>query len=400
MLLHKGTLNMIKPITLLTALTLGMSLSCPSQALPLDRIQLPQGFSIDIYAENIENARQMALGDNGTVFVGSRKAGNVYALIDTNHDFKADKKIIVATDLFMPSGIAFHQGSLYVAEVDKIWRYPDIEKSLPTIPKAELVFDKLPNKSHHGWKFIAFGPDGKLYVPVGAPCNVCESELPFASILKLDPDSQLTDNQLTGSQQTQTQKAGSTQQDSMQTTIVAQGVRNSVGFDFHPVTGELWFTDNGRDMMGDDLPDDELNRVSQTGQHFGFPYVHNNNIADPEFTNPEIAKLNTPPALTLGAHVAALGMEFYQGQQFPAEYKNTILIAQHGSWNRSNKVGYRIMKVVLNGNTVSDYSPFATGWLNGEQSWGRPVDVMTLADGSILVSDDFANAVYRISYTK
>lgn len=391
---------MIKPITLLTAFTLGMSLSCPSQALPLDRIQLPQGFSIDIYAENIENARQMALGDNGTVFVGSRKAGNVYALIDTNHDFKADKKIIVATDLFMPSGIAFHQGSLYVAEVDKIWRYPDIEKSLPTIPKAELVFDKLPNKSHHGWKFIAFGPDGKLYVPVGAPCNVCESELPFASILKLDPDSQLTDNQLTGSQQTQTKKAGSTQQDSMQTTIVAQGVRNSVGFDFHPITGELWFTDNGRDMMGDDLPDDELNRVSQTGQHFGFPYVHNNNIADPEFTNPEIAKLNTPPALTLGAHVAALGMEFYQGQQFPAEYKNTILIAQHGSWNRSNKVGYRIMKVVLNGNTVSDYSPFATGWLNGEQSWGRPVDVMTLADGSILVSDDFANAVYRISYTE
>ncbi|MGE6569759.1 PQQ-dependent sugar dehydrogenase [Shewanella vesiculosa] len=391
---------MTKPITLLTAFTLGMSLSCPSQALPLDRIQLPQGFSIDIYAENIENARQMALGDNGTVFVGSRKAGNVYALIDTNHDFKADKKIIVATDLFMPSGIAFHQGSLYVAEVDKIWRYPDIEKSLPTIPKAELVFDKLPNKSHHGWKFIAFGPDGKLYVPVGAPCNVCESELPFASILKLDPDSQLADNQLTGSQQTQTQKAGSTQQDSMQTTIVAQGVRNSVGFDFHPVTGELWFTDNGRDMMGDDLPDDELNRVSQTGQHFGFPYVHNNNIADPEFTNPEIAKLNTPPALTLGAHVAALGMEFYQGQQFPAEYKNTILIAQHGSWNRSNKVGYRIMKVVLNGNTVSDYSPFATGWLNGEQSWGRPVDVMTLADGSILVSDDFASAVYRISYSK
>lgn len=391
---------MTKPITLLTAFTLGLSLSCPSQALPLDRIQLPQGFSIDIYAENIENARQMALGDNGTVFVGSRKAGNVYALIDTNHDFKADKKIMVATDLFMPSGIAFHQGSLYVAEVDKIWRYPDIEKSLPTIPKAELVFDKLPNKSHHGWKFIAFGPDGKLYVPVGAPCNVCESELPFASILKLDPDSQLTDNQLAGSQQTQTQKAGSTQQDSMQTTIVAQGVRNSVGFDFHPVTGELWFTDNGRDMMGDDLPDDELNRVSQTGQHFGFPYVHNNNIADPEFTNPEIAKLNTPPALTLGAHVAALGMEFYQGQQFPAEYKNTILIAQHGSWNRSNKVGYRIMKVVLNGNTVSDYSPFATGWLNGEQSWGRPVDVMTLADGSILVSDDFANAVYRISYSK
>ncbi|MGK0409563.1 MAG: glucose/arabinose dehydrogenase [Shewanella psychromarinicola] len=366
---------MIKPIALLSLLTLGFGVSYPSLALPLDKIELPQGFTIDVYAENIENARQMALGDNGTVFVGSRKAGNVYALIDSNNDFKADKKIIVATDLFMPSGLTYHQGNLYVADVDKIWRYPNIEKSLPAIPKPELVYNKLPNKAHHGWKFIAFGPDGKLYIPVGAPCNVCESELPFASILKLDLDTK-------------------------QTTIVAKGVRNSVGFDFHPQTGKLWFTDNGRDMMGDDLPDDELNRVSQTGQHFGFPYIHNSKIADPDFTDPQIAKLNTPPVLTLGAHVAALGMEFYQGNQFPAAFHHSILIAQHGSWNRSSKVGYRIMQVELQDNTVIGYKPFATGWLDGEQSWGRPVDVMTLADGSLLVSDDFANAIYRISYTK
>jgi glucose/arabinose dehydrogenase len=204
---------------------------------------------------------------------------------------------------------------------------------------------------------------------------VCESEKPFASILQLDIETK-------------------------QTTVVAQGVRNSVGFDFHPTSGELWFTDNGRDMMGDDLPDDELNHVTQTGQHFGFPFIHNTEITDPDFTNPTIAKLNTPPVLALGAHVAALGMEFYQGSQFPAAYKQSILIAQHGSWNRTNKVGYRIMQVALEGNKVIDYKPFATGWLEGEQSWGRPVDVMTLADGSILVSDDFANAVYRISYTK
>ena len=345
------------------------------EALPLDKIKLPQGFSIEMYAENIENARQMALGDNGTVFVGSRKAGNVYALIDSNNDFKAESKIIIASNLFMPSGLAFHDGSLYVAEVDKIWRYPNIEKTLPQIPTPELVYDKLPNISHHGWKFITFGPDGKLYIPVGAPCNVCESELPFASILRLDVETQ-------------------------ETVIVAKGVRNSVGFDFHPQTGELWFTDNGRDMMGDNLPDDELNRVTQEGQHFGFPYIHNTDIADPEYRNDQIANLNTPPVLALGAHVAALGMMFYQGEQFPESYQNSTIIAQHGSWNRSSKVGYRLMQVELDKNEVKSYKPFATGWLQGEESWGRPVDIMTLNDGSILVSDDFADAIYRISYKK
>ncbi|MCL1142344.1 PQQ-dependent sugar dehydrogenase [Shewanella gaetbuli] len=364
---------MLKPLVLTLSTLACLTPWSNAQALPLDKIILPAGFSIDIYADNVENARQMALGDKGTVFVGSRRAGNVYALIDTNNDMKADKQLTIASGLNMPSGITFHQGSLYVAEVDKIWRYKDIEAKLPEIGQAELVYNKLPNKSHHGWKFIAFGPDGKLYIPVGAPCNVCEEPLPFASILKLDVDTK-------------------------ETTIVAKGVRNSVGFDFHPKTGELWFTDNGRDMMGDDLPDDELNHVTQVGQHFGFPYIHNADIADPEFSNPEIAKLNTPPVLNLGAHVAALGMEFYQGQQFPEQYRNSILIAQHGSWNRSSKVGYRVMQVELEGNNVKSYQPFATGWLQGEQSWGRPVDIMTMPDGSVLVSDDAGNAIYRISY--
>ena len=360
---------------LLSGLTILSLANVQAKTLPIEQIVLPAGFSIDVYAENVENARQMALGDNGTLFVGSRRAGNLYALIDTNKDFKADKQIVLAKDLFLPSGITFHDGSLYVAEVDKIWRYRDIEKHLPNVPEPELIYDQLPDKSHHGWKFIKFGPDGKLYIPVGAPCNVCDDALPFASILKLDVDNK-------------------------ETTIVAQGVRNSVGFDFHPDTGELWFTDNGRDMMGDDLPDDELNRVSQEGQHFGFPYVHNADIKDPEFYDAEKAKLNTPPALNLGAHVAALGMEFYQSELFPAEYKGRIFIAQHGSWNRSSKVGYRIMQVTLDGNKVSDYQPFATGWLQGEVSWGRPVAVLTMPDGSMLVSDDAGNAVYRISYSE
>ncbi|MBR9729173.1 PQQ-dependent sugar dehydrogenase [Shewanella intestini] len=364
---------MLKPALLLTMLLTPLSISVSSHALPLENITLPKGFSIDLYADKVTNARQMALGDNGTVFVGSRRAGNVYALIDSNNDNRADQQITIAKDLFMPSGLAFHQGSLYVAEVDKIWRYNNIEQSLPTIPAPELVYNKLPNKSHHGWKNIKFGPDGKLYIPVGAPCNVCDEPLPFSSILKLNVDTK-------------------------KVTTVARGVRNSVGFDFHPQTGQLWFTDNGRDMMGDDLPDDELNRVTQVGQHFGFPYVHNTDIADPEFYDPNKAKLNTAPELNLGAHVAALGMEFYLGKQFPAQYYGNIFIAQHGSWNRSSKVGYRIMQVKLQGSKVVDYQPFATGWLQGEKSWGRPVAVLTMPDGALLVSDDAANAVYRISY--
>ncbi|MFT5790578.1 MAG: glucose/arabinose dehydrogenase, partial [Shewanella sp.] len=339
----------------LKQLVISISLLLPSvvyAALPIDNISLPDGFEISIYAENVDNARQMVLGDKGTLFVGSRKAGKVHALIDSNNDYRADAIIEVASELFLPSGITFHKGDLYVAEVDKIWRYPNIEATLPAIPEPELVYDKLPNKSHHGWKFIRFGPDGQLYIPVGAPCNVCESAAPFASIIKLNIETK-------------------------QLTTVATGVRNSVGFDFHPVTGDLWFTDNGRDMMGDDLPDDELNHVSKAGQHFGFPYIHNADIIDPEFGHKASGIKNQPPALNLGAHVAALGMEFYQGLQFPKRYQNNIFIAEHGSWNRSNKVGYRVVRVELDGNKVLSSDVFASGWLQGEKSWGRPAAVLT-----------------------
>lgn len=366
-------------------LVLSLLFPCLSLALELDKIQLPKGFSIELYVDNIDNARQMALGDKGTLFVGSRRAGKVHAVINSSDNNqlgnnqpnnKQPKKVIeIASDLFLPSGITFHQGSLYVAEVNKIWRYSNIEASLPVIPTPELVYDDLPDKSHHGWKFIAFGPDGQLYIPIGAPCNVCETDAPFASIIKVDLKTKSS-------------------------TVIAKGVRNSVGFDFHPKTGELWFTDNGRDMMGDDLPDDELNHVSKEGQHFGFPYVHNENILDPEFWQGHNPQDYRDPTLKLGAHVAALGMEFYQGDQFPAEYKGNIFIAEHGSWNRSNKVGYRIVRVILEGNKVVNSRVFASGWLQDEKSWGRPAAVLTMPDGSLLISDDAANAIYRISYAE
>ncbi|WP_084605599.1 PQQ-dependent sugar dehydrogenase [Psychromonas aquimarina] len=356
-----------------TLLALSFLLPSLSSALPLDKIQLPQGFSIEVYVDNINNARQMALGGRGTLFVGSRRAGKVYAVTDSNHDNHADSVIEIASGLYLPSGVAFYQGDLYVAEVNKIWRYADIEFDLPAVPEPELVYDKLPDKFHHGWKFIAFGPDKQLYIPIGAPCNICISDPPFASIIKVDLQTKLS-------------------------TVVAKGVRNSVGFDFHPQTGELWFTDNGRDMMGDNLPDDELNHVSQPGQHFGFPYVHSEKILDPYYGHGHKPQDYRKPALKLGAHVAALGMEFYSGSQFPAEYRGNIFIAEHGSWNRSSKVGYRVVRVILDGSKVVDSQVFASGWLQGEKSWGRPAAVLTMPDGSLLVSDDAADVIYRISY--
>jgi glucose/arabinose dehydrogenase len=238
-----------------------------------------------------------------------------------------------------------------------------------------VVADRLPKETHHGWKFIAFGPDGWLYVPVGAPCNVCEPDPErYAAILRMRPD---------GSQ--------------LQT--YARGVRNSVGFDWHPDTHELWFTDNGRDMLGDDVPPDELNRAPRPGLHFGYPYCHGGTVADPEYGKKHACSDFTPPAQALGAHVAALGMRFYTGTQFPPEYRGQIFIAEHGSWNRSEPSGYRVMLVKLDGNRAVSYTPFVSGWLQGRQAWGRPSDVLVLPDGSLLISDDYAGAIYRVRYT-
>jgi glucose/arabinose dehydrogenase len=340
---------------------------------PIERVKLPSGFEISVFAEGIKDARSMALGDKGWLFVSTRTAGNVYAI---RHDgVKAQETVTIATGLNMPNGVALRDGALYVAEVNRVWRYDAIESSLPKAPKPVLVYDKYPTDRHHGWKFIRFGPDGWLYIPVGAPCNVCEREEPYASITRLKPDGSVME-------------------------IVARGVRNSVGFDWHPETKELWFTDNGRDMMGDDVPPDELNHAPKAGMHFGFPFCHGGEVPDPEFAKGRACAEFVPPAQKFGAHVASLGMRFYTGTMFPSEYRHQIFIAEHGSWNRSKKSGYRVMRAKVVGGKVVEHAVFAEGFLDvaADKAWGRPVDVQVMTDGALLVSDDFANAIYRIAY--
>jgi glucose/arabinose dehydrogenase len=345
----------------------------PAAQQVVQSVTVPPGFEITIWASNVPGARSLEWTPNGTLFVGTRDAGNVYALRDDNSDGVADGVITIASGMWGPNGVAFRNGSLWLAEINRLWRYDDIEANLANPPAPVHVTD-FPAEGHHGWKFIRFGPDGRLYVPIGSPCNVCETvDERFGTILSMNAD-------------------GSDQQ------IYAQGIRNTVGFDWHPLTGELWFTDNGADNMGDDIPEDELNHAPQTGMHFGFPYCHQGNVPDPDFTSRTCDEFVAPVQL-LGPHVAALGMRFYTGTQFPSAYRNQILIAQHGSWNRSVAIGYRVMLVRLDGagNAVS-YESFAEGWLQNGQAWGRPVDVEQLPDGSMLVSDDLASAIYRIRY--
>ncbi|MBI5115255.1 sorbosone dehydrogenase family protein [Candidatus Poribacteria bacterium] len=350
------------------------SVAIAEEQLPLGKVKLPPGFQISIYASNVPNARSMTLSPNGTLFVGTRTEGNVYAIIDRGRDNKADKVIVLARGLNMPNGVAFREGALYVAEVNRILRFDAIETHLNKPPRPVAVNDSFPEDRHHGWKFIAFGPDGMLYVPVGAPCNVCErDDKRYASIMRMKPDG-----------------AG--------LELFATGIRNTVGFDWHPETKELWFTDNGRDWMGDNAPPDELNRAPRSGIDFGFPYCHGNGIPDPGLGRKRPCSESAPPVLELGPHVAALGMRFYTGAMFPSEYKNQIFIAQHGSWNRSIPIGYRVMVARLEGNKPVGYEVFAEGWLQGGVSWGRPVDVLVMPDGALLVSDDKAGVIYRISY--
>jgi glucose/arabinose dehydrogenase len=360
----------------LVALYAQQSKSSPP-VLRLDTITLPQGFSIAVWAQGVKNARQMALGAKGTVFVGSNQAGLVHAVVDTDGDHKADKTYVIAKGLQQPSGVAFRDGALYVADISKIYRYDDIEARLATPPKPVLITSDYPTETHHGWKFIAFGPDGWLYVPVGAPCNICDkrSENPvFASVTRIKPDG-------TGRE------------------VWAHGIRNSVGFDWHPITKGIFITSNGRDMMGDDVPPDTLNYAPKAGMDFGFPYCHAGDVPDPEFGSKRPCSEFAKPAQKLGAHVAAIGARFYTGTAFPAEYRNQLFIAEHGSWNRTTPVGYRITVVTTDAQAnVTGYKPFAEGWLQGGQAWGRPADVQPLPDGSLLVSDDKSDVIYRISY--
>ncbi len=340
----------------------------------LDRIKLPPGFRISVYANNVPNARSMTLSPNGTLFVGSRNAGNVYAITNSDGDNTADEVIVIARGLNSPNGVAIRNGALYVAEISRVLRYDNIEANLENSPVPVVVNDTFPKDAHHGWKFIRFGPAGKLYVPVGAPCNVCErADERYASIMRMNSDG-------TGLE------------------VFANGVRNTVGFDWHPDTGELWFTDNGRDLMGDDVPPDELNHAPQQDMHFGFPYCHGGDVSDPQFGKERECGGFTPPAMKLGPHVAALGMRFYTGSMFPTQYRDQIFIAEHGSWNRTVPIGYRVTLVRLENNEAVSYEVFAEGWLQGGNAWGRPVDVLVMPDGALLVSDDRAGAIYRISF--
>lgn len=362
-------------VVLLAFVLAGLPFACHA-APPLQRLQVPAGFHVSIYSDQVPNARAITLGAHDTVFVGSFNEGKVYALTGMDKDGRAEHVYVIAKDLEMPVGVAFHDGALYVSAVSRILKYPDIEAHLADPPEPVVVTDKLPTKTHHGWKFIAFGPDGKLYVPVGAPCNICNAGPDYAKILSMNPD-------------------GSDWQ------TVATGIRNSVGFDWQPGTHKLWFTNNGRDLMGDDIPDDTLNRVDKPGEDFGYPYCHAGNVPDPEFGKGRACSEFAQPALRLGAHVAALGMRFYVGQMFPAAYRGAIFIAEHGSWNRSRKSGYRVVVAHVGADgKVTGAEPFLTGFLDGQTTLGRPVDVQPLRDGSLLVSDDDNGVIYRVTFVR
>ena len=341
--------------------------------LPIAKLKIPAGFNIEVYAAGMANARSLAEGDKGTVFVGSRLVGNVYAI--ANKDGKRSAKVL-ASGLHRPNGVAFRNGTLYIAELSKVSKIDKVEDSLDSPPKLTMIYDNLPKDEAHGWKFIAIGPDNKLYVPVGQPGN---------NVLHDDAHGQIRRMNLDGTG----------------VEVVARGVRNTVGFDWNPETKQLYFTDNGRDWMSEDVPEDELNRVTKVGEHFGAPYCLQGNISDPEFGWGHSCSEFTPPVGLMGPHSASLGMRFYTGSMFPKSYKNAIIVARHGSWNRSKKVGGDVVVVKLNKDgTVKSMEPLITGFLEDNKYIGRPVDVMQMKDGSLLVSDDWNGAVYRVTYGK
>ena len=357
------------------------SMCANAAALAPERLSVPKGFQIELLTDAVPNARAMTLGryadGKGVLYVGSMGEGKVYAVeLDQG---RARGVHTIASGLSLPAGVAYRNGQLYVSAVTRILRFDGIDDHLDRPPAPAIVTDKLPAETHHGAKFIGFGPDGWLYVAVGAPCNVCVPDAAHGLILRMKPDGSASET-------------------------VARGVRNSVGFDWSPTDQALWFTDNGRDMMGDDMPSDELNRLQRAGQHFGFPYCHQGDTLDPEFGAQKSCSEFVPPAAQLGAHVASLGMRFYNGNQFPADYRGNVFIAEHGSWNRSTRSGYRVVRAVLDAQgRVLRHEPFVQGWLQNnvigrETVLGRPADVLMLPDGSMLISDDLGGAIYRVRY--
>ena len=360
-------------LALLALPVLAVASGLPGRSeLPLSKIELPDGFVIEVFAEDVTNARSMALGER-TLFVGTRTAGVVHAIAlgEGPNGLTAGERIEIASDLYLPNGVALRDGDLYVAEVNRILRFPDIESNLDE-PYYEVLYDGYPSVRAHGWKYIAFGPDGKLYVPIGAPCNVCEDE-GYAVITRMNPD-------------------GTGRED------FAYGVRNTVGFTWAPETGEMWFTDNGRDWMGNEIPPCEINRAPEPGLHFGFPYCHGGEIPDPDFADGRTCDEFVPPVQKTDAHAAPLGIKFYTGTMFPEKYRGRIFVAEHGSWNRDDPIGYRVMMARRDGDRIIDYRPFAEGWLQNGESWGRPVDLLVLPSGAMLVSDDKGGRIFRIRY--
>ena len=348
-------------------------LPAPADKLPTAQLKLPPGFNIEVYASGIANTRSLRVGDKGTVFVGTRFGNKVTAIV--KKDGKTEIKT-VAEGLYRPNGLAYHNGTLYIAELSQISKIDNIENVLDNPPKPTVIYTDLPKDEAHGWKFIAIGPDNKLYVEVGQPGNNVLHDAAHGQIRRMNLDG-------TGAE------------------VVAKGVRHSVGFDWNPVNKQLYFSDNGRDWLSEDVPQDELNRVTKTGEHFGAPYCYQGNILDSEFGWGHSCSEFTAPVALTGPHSAGLGLRFYTGNMFPKEYKNAIILARHGSWNRSKKFGGDVVVIKLNKDgTVRSIEPFITGFLVDNKYIGRPVDVQQMADGSLLLSDDWNGAIYRITYGK
>jgi glucose/arabinose dehydrogenase len=353
----------------------GRNTVTPPADIKLDRLKLPPGFKVELWAHGMPGARAMVRGDNGKIYVGTRGIGRVYELTDANGQ-RTNR--VVASGLNQPAGVAFRNGSLYVMAIDKVLRYDGIEANPAAAPVDMTTAFNLPPLQHHNWKYIRFGPDGKLYVPFGAPCNICEPTAEYAQIRRYNAD-------------------GSGME------VIARGVRNSVGFDWHPETKELWFTDHGRDWMGDDTPHDELNRLTRPGQNFGFPYCHANGVPDSDFKRDRPCDGVTLPVTEMGPHTAVMGVHFYTGNMFPADYKNALLVMRKGSWNRTKKSGYDVVRVVTDAQGRNPrVVPFITGFLDdaSQDFSGRPVYALQQGDGSLLISDEQMGAIYRVSYAR
>ena len=344
----------------------------------VQQLHAPPGFKISIFADNLPNARSLALGDNGIVYVGSRGTGAegmVYAVQDKDGDGKAEQRYVLADKLYMPNGVAYKEGALYVAEVNRIIRFDKIGEKLAKPPQPVVIYDKFPSDKHHGWKYLRFGPDGLLYTAVGANGNICEAEQPiYASLLRLSV------------------QGGEPE-------ILAHGIRNTVGFDWEPSSGRLFFNDNGRDYLGDDVPPEELNLWTRPGEHFGYPYCHAGDISDPKFGSSHTCSEFTPPVWKYKAHIAPLGLRFYTGASFPEHYKHQLFVAQHGSWNRSKPQGYQIALLKFKDGKPVAEETFISGWLQADDHpLGRPVDILQMPDGSLLISDDKLGVIYKVEY--